>query len=410
LKARGSAILAASLGVALGSVVVEVALRAFPGLLSGPIANATYTAYGMRSYGIYFVDRDSGLPFMKPGFEVDNYWNGYFWKHRTDASGFRNPSDDGAKDVLLLGDSIIYGHGVEEEQTLSHFLRESFGRAAYNMGRQGASLGDYYVLGRLHLASMRPRVVVLFSFINDFHDAELAHSAETLLHPPEIDVDYAALRARVRAWCDGTSRWRRTYDELRLHRFLRAARDVTRPWRHALWTGTSAPAPPPDRGPLYDPVRLARVRAYYERLLPDLDRRCREAGARLLVVHLRMAGDEDVLERSHALVSDVCSRHGIAYRDTVGVFSQESFLPNDGHLTERGHRALAAHVDRLLSDLERTGGTMPLASASPNARTASSPAPRWGTAARQGTRAKRSSTRRLVSRARSRPGSTSFKT
>ena len=65
------------------------------------------------------------------------HWNGYSWRHRTDAWGGRNPETWSEVDVALLGDSMIYGHGVEEEQTTAHFLRERLGVKVSNLGSHG---------------------------------------------------------------------------------------------------------------------------------------------------------------------------------------------------------------------------------------------------------------------------------
>jgi len=50
------------------------------------------------------------------------YYNRYVWTHEADALGFRNRGPIVPADVLLLGDSFIYGHGVEYE---SAFLRRA---------------------------------------------------------------------------------------------------------------------------------------------------------------------------------------------------------------------------------------------------------------------------------------------
>src|SRR5215467_7764816 len=46
----------------------------------------------------------------------------YYWHHKTDAMGFRNPADRTQASIVLLGDSMVYGHGVEETSTIRHHL------------------------------------------------------------------------------------------------------------------------------------------------------------------------------------------------------------------------------------------------------------------------------------------------
>ena len=46
------------------------------------------------------------------------YWQGHWWRHSANAAGFRGALVDQA-DAVFLGDSMIYGHGVEDEETVS---------------------------------------------------------------------------------------------------------------------------------------------------------------------------------------------------------------------------------------------------------------------------------------------------
>src|SRR5207245_5469937 len=63
--------------------------------------------------------------------------NGYVWHHQTDALGFRNASLHIPADVVLLGDSLVYGQGVDFEDTLGNRLEERSGLRVVNLGLQG---------------------------------------------------------------------------------------------------------------------------------------------------------------------------------------------------------------------------------------------------------------------------------
>jgi len=180
---------------------LELVLRLGAGVIApalGELGNAVYSRYGSLPGDIYVFDHELSMTFMRPDFETTNYWNGYFWHHATDSRGFRNPPGLEDTSLLVLGDSFIYGHGVEEEHTLTAYLRSEHGRPAYNMGRQGDCLFQHYVLLRLFLDRLQPRRVVLFVFVNDFHDLTVFRTPEQIRERPEIDrYDYDRIYARV---------------------------------------------------------------------------------------------------------------------------------------------------------------------------------------------------------------------
>ena len=80
-----------SLSLTLG--LLEATLRLAPGLLGGNLANAVYSAFRDWPLGMYVHDPVIRMHFMRPDFATRAYWNGYWWTHRTDAWGFRNPRD-----------------------------------------------------------------------------------------------------------------------------------------------------------------------------------------------------------------------------------------------------------------------------------------------------------------------------
>ena len=108
-------------------LAVEITLRVKPDILGPRLGNHVYARYGTFPGGIYYYDEKADMVLMKRGLTIPLYFNGFTWEHHTDANGFRNPDDLEAREVLLLGDSMIYGHGVEEDQTVAHHLRERHG-------------------------------------------------------------------------------------------------------------------------------------------------------------------------------------------------------------------------------------------------------------------------------------------
>lgn len=328
-------------------LLLDVVLRLFPELPGQRLANAVWSRYGGYSGGIYAKEPLSRIQFMRPGFRTVNYWNGYRWNHETDARGFRNPAAAGHA-VLLLGDSLIYGHGVEEEETVAHFLRAEHEVAAYNMGRQGACLLDEYIYLRTFAEELAPKDVVLFVFLNDFHDLEVYRSPEEIAQAPELSYDYRAIRVwasqlagreppRVKQWIGTLPSWR-------LLRSL--AKELTGNLSFATpaWAAEAEPLPE-FLAPFAADDRLAAIADYYDRVLDDLVPRLRDRGARLHLVYLGADPRlwEEPQNRAFALLEQLASRKKIPAWDTRGLFAdcESCFLPRDGHFTAEGHRRLA---------------------------------------------------------------------
>ncbi len=379
--ARGSLKLLVALVLFLGTL--ELYLAVFPDTLPPRLGNYAFSKYGAFPGGMYFYDPVTDMNFLKPDFETEAYFNGYRWHHRTDSLGFRNPPRLDEREVLLLGDSLIYRHGVEEAETTGHYLRSEHRIAAYNMARQGDSIYQSYVLLRLHAADLAPTDVVLFVFLNDFHDVTIYRDRRQIETRPEADWDYGAMSRRL-----AEMERQRTLDPRSLFglasvRLLRGlaeglpALDLVR----SAEASTSEVAPGPTRTlpgvtdpielpyleALLDPSVFARVATYYEATLGDLIRRSSAAGSRLHVVHLAI--DDRVgerwraaTERLSAFLAGACRRSEIDYLTTAGLFAgcDDCFLPGDGHLSPAGHRRLAAWLADRLGD-STTGASAPSA-------------------------------------------------
>ena len=330
----------------LGLAALEVSLRVRPLKRASSLANDVYTAYGSFPGGIYFTEPRTGMSFMVPGFETENFWNGYSWRHRTDELGFRNPPGLRDRSLLLLGDSLIYGHGVEEEWTVAHLLRTRYRLPAYNMARQGDCLYQQYILVRLYLGELKPRTVVLFAFLNDFHDLLSYRTAEELERIPETRLDFAALRDRVeKLGRDPAYPFPRYAYRLRSLRLLRGlARSLQGDWI----SRAEAAAPDPLAAAVLEEEPFRKASRYYRQALADLQRRTTVAGTSLQVVLLDPGpvvgpAGERANERLETLLLQASRETGFAFVTTRDVFKGcgDCFLPEDGHLSARGHARLA---------------------------------------------------------------------
>lgn len=338
-------LLAALASALLGLAALEVSLRVLPLRRASALANDVYTAYGSFPGGIYFTEPRTRMNFMVPGFETENFWNGYSWRHRTDELGFRNPPGPRDRSLLLLGDSLIYGHGVEEEQTVAHLLRTRHGLPAYDMARQGDCLYQQYVLVRLYLDELKPRTVVLFVFLNDFRDLLSYRTAEELERMPETRLDFAALRGRVAEL--GRDPEYPVHRHAYRFRALRLLRGLARSL-HGDWIPRAEAADDPLAAAVLEEDSFGRASRYYRRALADLHRRTAAAGADLRVVLLDVGpvvgpAGERATERLEKLLLEAGRETGFSFLTTRDVFTGcgGCFLPGDGHLSPRGHGRLA---------------------------------------------------------------------
>ena len=159
---------ATSLFVSLG--FLELYLRHFPHTLPRALANHLTTPYHTGPSGIYRWAPEIRTTLMHPNHERTIYFNGYWWRHKTDSRGFRNPVEPLTASVVLLGDSIVYGHGVEEVSTIRHHLESFLGQPVANLGIQGSSIHNEYQVLKTFGLGLRPRYVFLFFLANDIDD------------------------------------------------------------------------------------------------------------------------------------------------------------------------------------------------------------------------------------------------
>src|SRR6185295_9654123 len=151
-------------------IALELLLRQWPEVLGYQFATRVLTKYSTAPNGIFYYDPSLKMQFMKPNFSTEQYWNGYRWHHETDDSGFRNPHVRTRADILLLGDSLIYGHGVNIEDTVGVLLERRTSYSVVSLGMMGNCAFQEAYLTAEYVPKFRPRYVFYFFFDNDIDD------------------------------------------------------------------------------------------------------------------------------------------------------------------------------------------------------------------------------------------------
>lgn len=337
--------------LAVLAVFLHVLLHVRPTVFGQHLGNYVFYRYGTGPGEMYFEVPGLDALMMWPDFETRAYYNGWFWKHRTDGRGFRNPPDRDT-DVLLLGDSLIYGHGAEQEDLVSEVLHDRYGWEAYNLGQQRDGLFQTYAKLRLFLDELAPSVVVHFAFMNDIGDLENLRTDEEIETLPEISRDdWPELRRTIdeTGRAGGASGWLLGQPVVRFPGGL--WHEVRERWRRASSTG----GPDAFAAPLIDDDRRARAQRYYERIFTDLVARTNAIGAEFVVVHLDVMAELDPRVRVgfRELVANAARKSGAHFFDTGDAISgcPDCVLENDGHLNPKGHAVLADLVDGWLREV-----------------------------------------------------------
>jgi len=357
--------------VVVALLLAEAAVRLFPGLLNERLQHAAFSKYDTLPGGIFQFEGITRARFMRADFPTRAFSHGLFWSHRTDENGFRNPPGLSDREVLLLGDSLVYGHGVDGENTVGALLRSRHGVQAYDLSAQGQCIYENYLALRLFLEDLRPETVLLFVFVNDIRDVEQRRHLVMGGEIPEISTfDYSLIRDRLADLRQFREPWPvRAAFASSIVRMIAKTRGYHPPkppesstpeqWRkaaadadHDRPTNNSVPTV------ILDDSRFQPVEHYYGALIGDLASRCRQTGARLVLIHLvpptarPWTQRERAQTKLRASLQEICNRHQLELYDTAGFFQgkTEWILPGDGHFNPAGNRALADFLEANVLD------------------------------------------------------------
>jgi hypothetical protein len=339
----GAVVGVVSLLVTLGAL--EAVLRWKPTILGYAYANGALSKYTTRAGGIYYSDRNVRVHFMIPNHTATMFANGYTWHHQTDGLGFRNPEPRVPADVVILGDSLVYGHGVEVEDTVARALERRSHLRVANLGRQGdCAFHEAYILTE-YIGVFQPRWVVHVFAPNDVVDLYgfLSRKAmEDFIATPVSEIAYpsrvppAAAMAERDARIRRRSIWKRVEEESYVAKMFRWMQYSYRPQPPTAWIRSAEAARTPDDVADVggDPRSLGW--RYTEHALAYMKYLSEKNGARLLMAPI---GND----RQVAILREIARRHGIEFVDPSGLRSTPtpSFLPGDGHFSPDGARRMA---------------------------------------------------------------------
>jgi len=341
--------------ITLGSILVcllalELLLRAHPLVLGDTFANGALSKYTNRAGGIYYYDPALAMNFMIPNFTTTMYFNRYVWTHQTDALGFRNRGPIVPADVLLLGDSLIYGHGAEYENTVGYLLEQMTGLRVANLARQGDCAFQQAYLLTAYLPAIRARYVFYHFFENDIADLgtylteakmrEFIATPVAAIRYPAPTPFAEALRRQEESHVNGPLvRWFQDGSYVyKMYRFVRPMIGGSK--AHA------EPAVPIEEDETSPGWRYTRHAILY---MQDVSRR---AGATLVVAPITPSRPAQ-----RRILGKLAAELGLPFLDTSTLHkSDESlWLPHDGHFSPAGARRLA----QLEADFLRRAGSAP---------------------------------------------------
>ena len=338
--------------VLLALLALEVTLRQWPTLLGHTFANGVLSRYSTKVGGIYYFDRGLGMNFMIPNHRATMYYNGYVWQHQTDALGFRNDPLHVPADVVLLGDSFVYGHGVNFEHTIGHLLERRSGFRVANLGRQGDCAFQEAYLLTAYLPVFRPRFVVHVFTRNDIEDLYVHPGMATMrefldmpidriTYPPRTDPARLIAEHDQKIW--NRPIWKRLDDALYVMKVFRWIAYQVAEWRASVrraeasgpqirYDVANVSTDPSSLGWRYTAHALAYMKYVSER-----------AEARLVMAPYAEGRQLEILR-------EIAHRHGIELIDTAPLFSGPTTLPGDGHLSPYGSQVMA---NLIAANLER---------------------------------------------------------
>lgn len=362
--------------------LLEIVLRTVMGHVLGPVDTRGHVR-----------ETSGGSVELTPGFRGTLTIAGRTCELRTNSAGLRGPELEprrpGERRVLVLGDSMTFGWGVEEDEAFPAVIEGALDRAdrpvtVLNGGVPGYGTREIALALERQVSRLDPDVVVACVYVgNDFEDDVVVDKAVVdgflmARHKAEIATESWRVRFAMacRTWLLVERLWESVFADSGLSRLLErdsaAYREAFADWpegerrKDCLFMDRSPPGPV--------------QRAAFARVGESLDRMRGLCGERPLVIvvlptqwhcvpaalaehalayHADLGLDPAVHEsgRSIDTVGELAAERGLPWVDVRPVLSPDpirSFIQGDGHFTVTGNRlvgqAIANVVERVLRE------------------------------------------------------------
>lgn len=168
-------------GIVLGVLMLEIGLRIFPALLPGPLL----LERSLHKTKIYAND-EYLIVKQKPNLDILIQGHPDFsFRIKTVSLGFPDIGfrEDGIDDSpygVVVGDSFVWGYGVEMEETFTELMENRTGLDFVNLGVTGYSSIQYQRVLEQYGMVLSPEVIVWGFYVNDIKsDGEFEEKMQT---------------------------------------------------------------------------------------------------------------------------------------------------------------------------------------------------------------------------------------
>jgi len=314
-------------------ILFEFAIVKFPFIFGEYFTNLVQYKHHTGCDGIFEYDPLLKIDFMKRNFSTKAYWNGYYWLHKTDKWGFRNSNDKDKADVILVGDSFVYGTGLNQNQTVAYFIEKFTNLSVMNLAHPShSSFEEAYLLNQYGFR-FKPKYVIYFFFLNDIRDVT------NKLNKEEID-DFANQPIEQINFKP------RRYSPKPIGCFISSFNK--RPYLFHLFKMISYKIEEQRKMEDTNLELMDLGWKYTKKAIQQMEYASGLNDAEFIVVPITLGNP-----REFRILKEFTTQKNITFIDITYVNSRPSFqLPNDGHFNEEGMKAMAEIISFNLNKKE----------------------------------------------------------
>ncbi len=339
----------------------SIAITALAGILLVALTNPPRTEVDPERFRSenFLLDPDDWLGFkLKPHVTILDSAGTRKFVVYTDGRGARvsRPEEESMQtDILLVGCSQAFGHGVANEATFISLVARRLGKTAVNLSVSG--YGGVSALERLRRnLDLRPRLVV-YGLWEDHLNRNvrrcIEHNSPVCLERPYIRFDESGRPvieypshsdrnvALTRRWYMETAKGTNAYRTVFTDVFWTAYRFATMSYEAVFG--------------IEEPVSFERKLDAMRYVLSEMKRAADSVGAKLAVVWTPLYFSDTITQPPDELVAHA-ERERILWVNMAGPFEtmKRNGIPiaiaGDGHMTEAAHKAVASEILRALAE------------------------------------------------------------